>query len=86
MGEGSEDKRCFPSIIVLIVDGSLNLNSDLSYSKIHTLDGNLGSSGARCVLAAKGLGLDVFYPTSVREVTVGGGRLLPPATDLKELR
>ena len=61
MGEEAEDERCFPSIIMLIGDGSLNLNWDLSYAKIHTLDAKRGSLGARCRLPAEGLGL-CFIP------------------------
>lgn len=53
MGEETEGERCFPSIIMLIGDGSLNLNSELFYSKTHTLDAKLGSSGAMCKLPAK---------------------------------
>lgn len=55
MGEEMEDERCFPSIIMLIGDGSLNLNSELSYSKIHTLYAELGFSGTMCMLLSKSL-------------------------------
>lgn len=58
---------------MLIGDGSLNLNSDLSHCKIHTSVAQLGTQGAQYMLPAKGLGLGAFYPIGVREVQMGTG-------------
>lgn len=82
MDEETEDE--FPSPVIFIDVGSLNLNGDFSYSKTHTPDAKPGALGARCRLPAEGLGLGVFYPTGAIEDRVGVGRLLALATRLNE--
>lgn len=81
MDEETEDE--FPSPIMFIGVGSLNLNGDFSYSKIHTPDAKPGTLGARCRLPFQKLGLGVFYPIGVGADRVGLGRLLPLDTSLK---